>query len=222
MESARFAGQLAARLPREGLLCSPCRRVEPPFARAVAYGVYEDKLREMVHLLKYEGMRSLAEPLGGFLAEAVIQLGGSWQETGGEVMVVAVPLFPANERREDTTSRCCWRRRRSAGCGGCGRSGGCGRDRRAAAGEGDQESVTLSAKGRRRNLVGAFAVADAAAVIGREVLVIDDIYTTGATARACARALQRAGARRVWVATLARAQQESVELWDADGRRLTA
>jgi predicted amidophosphoribosyltransferase len=76
-----------------------------------------------------------------------------------------------------------------------------------------ESQFTLSARGRRRNLLGAFTVPDAAPVIGREVLLIDDIYTTGATARACASALRSAGARRVWVATLARAQQEPAVLW---------
>ncbi len=80
----------------EGLLCSPCRLAEPTFARAVAYGVYEDELREMVHLLKYERMRSLAEPLGGMLAEAVLKLRA---DAARELMVVAVPLFPAKERQ---------------------------------------------------------------------------------------------------------------------------
>jgi ComF family protein len=215
MESARFAGQLAARLPQEGLLCTACRLAAPAFARAVAYGVYEDHLRELVHLLKYEGMRSLAEPLGGLLAEAVLQLGN---ELGSEVMVVAVPLFPANQRQRGYNQsvllaeaamrrlrrlRPEWRLRAQHQV-----------LRRVKA---TKSQFTLSARGRRRNLVGAFAVADDAAVIGRGVLVIDDIYTTGATARACAAALRRAGARKVWVATLARAQQESVELWDADG-----
>jgi len=53
--------------------------------------------------------------------------------------------------------------------------------------------------------------------MGREVLLIDDIYTTGATARECSRVLRRAGARTVWVATLARAQREQVALWEDDG-----
>jgi predicted amidophosphoribosyltransferase len=49
---------------------------------------------------------------------------------------------------------------------------------------------------------------------GSEVLLVDDIYTTGATARECSRVLRRAGASKVWVATLARAQTTRVALWD--------
>jgi adenine/guanine phosphoribosyltransferase-like PRPP-binding protein len=46
------------------------------------------------------------------------------------------------------------------------------------------------------------------------VLLVDDIYTTGATARACSRVLINAGARSVRVATVARAQREGVAAWD--------
>ena len=52
---------------------------------------------------------------------------------------------------------------------------------------------------------GAFEVSDPAAVTLKHILLIDDIITTGATARAAAQALARAGAASVWVATLARA-----------------
>jgi hypoxanthine-guanine phosphoribosyltransferase len=57
------------------------------------------------------------------------------------------------------------------------------------------------------NVRGAFVVPDPQAVSGRHVLVIDDILTTGATARSVAQALLRAGAANVWIATLARARQ---------------
>jgi len=63
-----------------------------------------------------------------------------------------------------------------------------------------------SAKARRRNVLGAFRVppAKTAQVRGRNVLLIDDVFTTGATLNACARALKRAGAARVDALTLAR------------------
>jgi ComF family protein len=209
MEGVRFAGQF----PVEGLVCSPCRMVPPEFERAVAYAVYQDELREMIHLLKYERMRSVAKPLGGFLARAIEMLEG---EAGRDLLVVAVPLFPSKERErgynqavlmadaalvELKRTRPQWKLTAAHGA-----------IRRV---KDTQSQFVLTPKGRRRNLQGAFKVVDRAALAGREVLLVDDIYTTGATARACAQVLRRAGAEKVWVATASRAQAEMVATWDS-------
>src|SRR5579863_10287656 len=71
--------------------CPVCRRVDRPFERAVAYGSYDDGLRELVHLLKFHGVRPAANVLGRMLAEAIVQLDPLF---GSEkIMVVPVPLY---------------------------------------------------------------------------------------------------------------------------------
>jgi ComF family protein len=89
-----------------------------------------------------------------------------------------------------------------------------------------ESQAGLNPHERRRNVRGAFSVPHPETIAGRDVLLVDDIFTTGATARACSTALRRAGARRVWVATVARAQKqrteqrEDIELREPEGREL--
>jgi ComF family protein len=214
MDSLRFAAQF----PVEGLLCTECRMAPPQFERAVAFSVYEHEVREMVHLLKYERMRGVAKVLGGRLADAIQALRGA---AGDELVVVTVPLFPAKQRqrgynqaelladaalnelrRRDPD----WRLKRISGVLMRRRD--------------TRSQFELTPRGRRRNLQGAFAADKTKLPAGCEVLLVDDIYTTGATARECSRVLLRAGASKVWVATLARAQAVRVAMWEGTTKEI--
>lgn len=68
-----------------------------------------------------------------------------------------------------------------------------------------EPQTTLSRKERQKNIKGAFFVEHPERVEGRKILLVDDVYTTGATVNECARVLTEAGADLVDVLTLARA-----------------
>lgn len=201
LESARFAAALGA------TVCTMCRMAPPDFTRAVSFATYREELREVLHLLKYNGRRRLAhKPLGQWLAAAVAGVAG---EAAAEMVVVAVPLFPARERMRGFNQSVLLAegaiqhlRRLHPEWKLCEAHGALARVRDTDA------QFGLNPQQRRNNLRGAFRVRQPELVRGREVLLIDDIMTTGSTARECARVLMRAGASKVWVATVARAQAE--------------
>jgi ComF family protein len=185
--------------------CPVCRRIERPFERAVAFGSYDGGLRELVHLLKFNGVRPAGRVLGRMLAAA---LAGLEPEFGQEaVLVIPVPLFKG-KRRQRGFNQAEVIARAALKIQGANRrlqllSGVLLRTR-------DTHSqIGLTSHQRRENLRGAFKVARAAEVNGREVVLVDDVYTTGTTATECSRVLRRAGASKVWVATAARTMKEA-------------
>lgn len=183
----------------EGPRCGMCRRAEPIFNQAVAYGSYEGGLRELIHLLKFNGVRPAANVLGRMLADAIAELE---PKLAGSVVVVPVPLHGSKRRQRGFNQAELIARAALKVQAIPGRFHLC-----AHALERKRETtsqVGLTSHRRRANLRGAFAVANVDAVRGREVLVVDDVLTTGATASECARMLRRAGATKVWVATVAR------------------
>jgi ComF family protein len=200
--------------------CGFCRRIEPAFARAVAYGSYESGLRELIHLLKFGGVRPAANVLGRMLAEAIAALEPEFP--ADSVAIVPVPLHRTKLRQRgfnqaELIARAAMKinpvRDRLRLCGGV-----LERTRETTS------QIGLTSHQRRANLRGAFGVAQRELVKGREVLVVDDVYTTGATVSECARVLRRAGATKVWVATVARTLKISaqhVEIGpDADDRQM--
>jgi ComF family protein len=165
-------------------------------------------MKAAIHALKYDGLQPAARPLGRMLAGAISQLAA---EAPAEMLVIPVPLHRSkftergfNQARLLALHAVGFLRKSHPGWHLTLASSTLMRLRPTASQAG------LTARQRRLNVRGAFTVSDSAAVAGKYILLIDDILTTGATARAAAQALLRAGAAVVWVATLARARRSAL------------
>ncbi len=201
-----------------------CRRLAPPFVQAVAYGSYDGGLRELIHLLKYEQVRPAAVVLGRMLAEAIEGLESDWTQQA--VVVVPVPLHARKLRQRGfNQSELIAQHAIKLGAGG-GRL--VLRSRILERRRETQSQIGLTRHQRRENLRGSFAVVRPEEIAGREVLLVDDVFTTGTTVSECARVLRRAGASKVFVATVARtlkAEAKGVDLlqtFTEDERTLAA
>ena len=187
--SCRTPFQNAFPLDAEGR-CALCRSGLRGFDAAYCFGAYEGVLRELIHLLKYGRIQTLAGPLGDLMAAALPR---------DQAFDAVVPV-PLHWRRQ-------WKR-------GFNQSELLARSisRRTAAPmvralcrrHATQTQAGLSNTNRRRNVASAFQCKRPASVAGKKILLIDDVMTTGSTAAACAAALKRAGARKVVLLTVAR------------------
>jgi ComF family protein len=178
-------------LPERGVgLCLGCTTNPPPYDAAISWTAYEGVARELIHLLKYDRVL----PVASYLAERLNTLPASTAE-----LVAAVPLARARQR-ERRFNQAALIARRLARLRRTPFS-----DRLLVRRRETQSQAGLTAEERERNVNGAFGMVDARKVKGKRVLLVDDILTTGATARECAAVLKRAGASYIGVLTVARA-----------------
>lgn len=161
-------------------------------ARAVV--PYEGPVRGALHFFKFAGKRELALPLGGLMVSLVREV-FPYQCFGA---VVPVPLHQARERERGFNQALLLAEVVARGLRLPLFPGALVRCRETPG------QVTLSRAGRRSNLCGAFLAGESVSSLrGRTVLLVDDVYTTGATAGECTRTLLSAGVAAVYVVTLA-------------------
>ncbi|MFB9911564.1 ComF family protein [Rhizobium paknamense] len=179
--------------PGEGMVSAEAIANPPAFDRLRSVAVHDGVVRDMVHGLKYADRTDLAPLMAAWMARA-----------GCDLLPDAEVIIPVPLHRWRLFSR---QYNQSAELGRwLAREAGLPFRplllRRVKATE---KQVGLTKKGRADNVRGAFQVRDREGVAGRHLLLVDDVYTTGATVNAAARALKRAGAAKVSVLTFAMA-----------------
>jgi len=180
---------------RDSFPCADCREIKRrPYGRMYAATVYDGIAQDAIALFKY-GSRQL---LTGPLAALMIKFAEREIDLAQYDVVVPVPLHRVRERERgfnqaEALARCFSERFRFFAVENC-----LLRIR-----ETPQQTL-LRGDERRRNIKGAFALAQDPDFRGKKVLLVDDVITTGATAEECARTLRRGGAERVDVLAVAR------------------
>jgi len=207
------SGQYAA-----GHLCGNCREKPPPFDMAISAGRYAGALAEAIKLFKYKkkiqlGKRLTEQALKSSLVDRTLQ---DFQGQGGpdtvwgypacragtaisaQTVIIPVPLYVKRLREREFNQ--------SAIIGSViGKIFGLPvaanalvRHRHT------RPQVELDGKERKENVIGAFSVEDRTVIEGKEIILVDDVYTSGSTINECAKVLKKNGADKVYVVTIAR------------------
>jgi competence protein ComFC len=174
--------------------CANCREMDWHFAWARSAVVARDPVLEVIHRYKYQRAMWF-EP---FLAELLIQAAGPVLEGQKPDLIVPVPLHPTKEREREFNQA-----ERLAGRLSLATQIPMHKRllRRVLP---TRTQTCLSRQERLANVRNAFALRDGKLLNGERIVLVDDVFTTGATTSACARVLAAAGAGEVCVWTVAR------------------
>lgn len=175
--------------------CGDCLGDPPPYDILRSFGRYEGGLRKMIHHFKYNRLPGLADDLSGFLID--VMKNAHFPNDFDRVFYVPVHRNKLIERGFDPTFLLAGN----------------------IAAEFDVPlstntlrkvketvpQVSLSRKDRLKNVTGTFSFESTNLIEGKKVLLVDDVYTTGATMKECSTVLKSSGAEKVFCLTLARA-----------------
>ena len=183
-------------------LCGECLEVSKQYGIARATGIYEQALMNAIHCFKYRERIQLARPFGMLLLATFVNC---WESNRID-LIVPVPLHPKKIRMRGFNPSLLLVRNWTSIAATLDFSfpditietNVLKRTRWT------EPQTGLERKKRKANIKNAFNISDPSKISGKHILLVDDVYTTGATVNECAKVLLRGGAAQVDVLTLAR------------------
>lgn len=183
-------------LVSNGDYCKRCKGKKFYYDRAISPFVYDGEVAKLIHGLKYNNKRYLAEPLSVFMADKLKS------EKFYFDMIVPVPLCAKRYKERGYNQSLLLANELSKQTGIVANGDVLIRIKET------PTQTSLDFMERQSNLLGAFKVVNKKAVKGKSILLVDDVFTTGATVTECARMLKDAGASTVYVLTVAHTNKD--------------
>lgn len=175
-------------------ICQDCRNSDPPYYIARGVAPYEGPVRDALHNFKFCGRRDLAYPFGELIASLAVSL----FPVRSLAAVIPVPLHEGRLRERGFNQAALLSERVSRILKIPLSEEALIRTRET------PSQTSLSREQRLANLKGVFEVGkDVLGLKGKDVLLVDDVYTTGATVQECSEVLKTSGVREIYVVTLA-------------------
>lgn len=184
-------------LPMEGLICGQCQKQPPAFKQVIAPWSYSFPIDSLISRFKHQARWPFGQMLARLLAQHLQHRLDNTELTRPDCLL-PVPMARKRLRERGYNQALMLTRWLSSDLN-------LPHDEHLLLRPHDTVAQqALDAKTRKRNLLGAFALAPGAQVQGRHFALVDDVLTTGATAHSLAQLLMKAGARQVDVYCLAR------------------
>ena len=178
-----------------GILCLDCKRKKYSFEFSRSTGVYDKVLKKCIHLFKYYGEKKLAKPLGKLMVDYLLKNDEFKKKVD---LIIPVPLHKNDLKKRGFNQSVLL-------------SKVIGDYFFIPVGEKvlikkklTPFQVNLSKKEREKNILRAFSVEKPEEIKGKNILILDDVFTTGSTVEECAKELKEARAKKIYVLTLAR------------------